>query len=415
TSRRSPGSRRSAPARSSPRSVASRRSPARPRPVRTARRRRCSASRRSRRSSSAACRGSRSPEQREEQYGERIHHRRRSRDAHPRRHALPGPHRARGARDPRRANARGRWRAGQPAPLRHDRRAEPRDLWNVAAGLGPLAGGQRVAHGGAGAPRPRSAGPRAAPPRGGARHRRGDGGRLDRHAGDAVARARRAAAVPPAGAPPTGAEPAAPADEAVDEGWEDYDDQGPPASPEPAAAAGPPGAYSFASSMVDGAVEEIDPDLAAVFAEEASSTLDMLDGALASLRTNLDDRTLLKSIERGFHTLKGAAATVGLAEVSARASDLQDRAELLVDEGRPLTSDEAIALVRHAAALRRLAGIPAAAALAIAPPPPAVSPPVALPPPPPSSSPSPRAFDEVAAEFERDARVALDEAEHLLG
>ena len=162
----------------------------------------------------------------------------------------------------------------------------------------------------------------------------------------------RESAVPPADAPPTGAEPAAPAAEAVDEGWEDYDDQGPPAGPGPAASAGPPGAYSFASSMVDGPIEEIDPDLAAVFAEEASSTLDMLDSALASLRTNLDDRTLLKSIERGFHTLKGAAATVGLAEVSARASDLQDRAELLVDEGRPVTNDEAIALVRHAAAQR---------------------------------------------------------------
>jgi chemosensory pili system protein ChpA (sensor histidine kinase/response regulator) len=209
-----------------------------------------------------------------------------------------------------------------------------------------------------------------------------------------------------------GAVPEPRTNEVVDAGWGEFDE----APPDPVAAselavvplATPlpvSGAYSFASSMVEPEDEAsvIDPDLAEVFAAEASNTLSMLDGALAALRDSLDDRSLLKSIERGFHTLKGAAATVGLAEVSARAADLQDRAELLVDEGRPVTAEQADALTREAAALRRLAGMPAAF--------PAEKPSVAVEPP---ATPS-RAFDEVIAEFERDARLALDEAEHMLG
>jgi chemosensory pili system protein ChpA (sensor histidine kinase/response regulator) len=193
-------------------------------------------------------------------------------------------------------------------------------------------------------------------------------------------------------------EPAPRGGEAIDDGWGDFDGE----AARPATISVMPiprsldGAYSFAGSIAEEPDDSsvVDPDLAEVFAIEASSTLITLDDALAALRASLDDRGLLKSIERGFHTLKGAAATVGLAAVSACAADLQDRAELLVDAGRPVLADEAAGLIRDAAALRRLAGIPApAAALA------------ALPPPGP--------FDELAAELEREVRVVLDEAEHL--
>jgi len=187
----------------------------------------------------------------------------------------------------------------------------------------------------------------------------------------------------------------------VDNGWGDFDDEPAAAAPEPEAA---DSSFSFASSVVDNASEEqavVDPDLAEVFAAEASTSLAVLDESLAALRANLGDRALLKSIERGFHTLKGAAATVGLAAVSQLAADLQDRAEVLVDGGRAVTLDEAVALARDAAALRRLARIPAPAVPALS----AHAAPAA----------SSGGFDEVAAEFEREARVALDEAEHLLG
>jgi chemosensory pili system protein ChpA (sensor histidine kinase/response regulator) len=202
-------------------------------------------------------------------------------------------------------------------------------------------------------------------------------------------------------------EPAAPA-QAVDHGWSEIEDG--PRSGGMRQAAGTPirpsvaGAYSFATSMVepDGETSVVDPDLAEVFAEEASSTLTMLDGALAALRANPGDRALLKSIERGFHTLKGAAATVGLEQVSAHAADLQDRAEQLADEGRPVMAEEADALIRDAAVLRRMAGIPAPAPL-----------PVEERAPVPAPEPS-RGFDEVVAEFERDAGATLDEAEHLV-
>src|SRR5262249_34208406 len=137
---------------------------------------------------------------------------------------------------------------------------------------------------------------------------------------------------------------------------------------------------------------------AEVFAAEAASTLDALDAALAQLIGSLDDRTLLKSIERAFHTLKGAAATVGLAAVSAQAAELQDRAEALADAGRAATAEDAAGLAAGARVARRLAGIAAREVVAEAP-----------------AAPPPSGFDEMAAEFEREARVALDEAEHLLG
>jgi chemosensory pili system protein ChpA (sensor histidine kinase/response regulator) len=201
---------------------------------------------------------------------------------------------------------------------------------------------------------------------------------------------------------------------AIDDGWGGFDDapaaQAVAAPPAPAATR-PPDEYSFASSIAEpardaeamnqamnGAIGEamgdavVDPDLAEVFATEASSTLAVLDDALDALTARLDDRALLKSIERGFHTLKGAAATVGLTAVSARATDLQDRAEVLVDAGRPVTAREAAELIRDTAALRRLAGIPA---------------------PSPAVAPGPAAFDEMAAELDREARQVLDEAEHL--
>jgi chemosensory pili system protein ChpA (sensor histidine kinase/response regulator) len=111
----------------------------------------------------------------------------------------------------------------------------------------------------------------------------------------------------------------------------------------------------------------------------------MLDDALAALRNSLDDRSLLKSIERGFHTLKGAAATVGLAAVSSAAADLQDCAEALVDAGRPATDDEIAALIDDTAALRRLAGILAHRAAEAAAPP------------------APDLFDEAAAGMAREA------------
>ena len=236
--------------------------------------------------------------------------------------------------------------------------------------------------------------------------------------------------------------------DAIDNGWGDFDDPParsaarlsvvPPLPAPPPVASYPASTYSFASSMAEPAIDDesvVDPDLVEVFAEEARSTLTVLDDALAALGTSPDDRALLKSIERGFHTLKGAAATVGLTAVSAHAAELQDRAEALVDAGRAVTADEAAGLVLGAAALRKLAGIPGPAAAAAIPAAAMIEPPAS-----PQASGAPRAagawrdsgpshgaaasgpsasasggLDEMAAEFEREARLALNEAEHLLG
>src|SRR5262249_9656646 len=134
-----------------------------------------------------------------------------------------------------------------------------------------------------------------------------------------------------------------------------------PAIPPPPAAVS---AYSFAASTAEPAAADelgIDPDLAEVFASEARATLDALDTTLAALIRSPDDRALLRQIERGFHTIKGAAATIGLDEVSQRAAKLHDRAELLIDFSRPVTGDEATRLSEGAAELRRLARLAAPA------------------------------------------------------
>ncbi|HMG55946.1 MAG TPA: Hpt domain-containing protein, partial [Kofleriaceae bacterium] len=172
-------------------------------------------------------------------------------------------------------------------------------------------------------------------------------------------------------------------DEVIDNGWDDVEREParlpalPLIPPPPPADRG----YSFATSLAEDPVDDtsvIDPDLVEVFAEEAAATLDALDTALGALAASRDDRAVLKAVERGFHTLKGASATVGLAEVSERAAELQDRAELLVDTGRAVTGDEVAALIRDAAALRELAGIPAAPSLGAAPPTAATAPAVPL-------------------------------------
>ena len=157
---------------------------------------------------------------------------------------------------------------------------------------------------------------------------------------------------------------------AVDSGWGDFDDVAEPPIDAAQRLQGHAGdtrlraleAFSFAASEAEPAASvasaAIDAELEEIFAVEARTTLAGLDDKLAALRTALDDRGLLKAAERAFHTLKGAAATVGLVEVSQRASELQIRAELLVDAGHAPSAETIAELTRDTDALRQLAGVP---------------------------------------------------------
>lgn len=100
------------------------------------------------------------------------------------------------------------------------------------------------------------------------------------------------------------AEPAAP------EGWSFGD-------PEQAAPSHEPGPAS--------------PELRAIFREEATRMLGGLGPLLETVALRPDDSVAATQLERMFHTLKGAAATVGFAEVARLAAGIQDELEAVVD------------------------------------------------------------------------------------
>lgn len=62
----------------------------------------------------------------------------------------------------------------------------------------------------------------------------------------------------------------------------------------------------------------------ALFAQEASVRLDHLDQLLLQLEQSGEDETLIRSVFRELHTLKGSAAVAGLTDVSRLAHELED-------------------------------------------------------------------------------------------
>src|SRR5262249_36860881 len=83
-------------------------------------------------------------------------------------------------------------------------------------------------------------------------------------------------------------------------------------SPEPAA-------------PVAGPAFEIQAELQAIFQQEARESLVALQGHLQALYEEPANLSLAEPLERLYHTLKGASATVGLADVSELAAQLQTR------------------------------------------------------------------------------------------
>ncbi|HVH42155.1 MAG TPA: Hpt domain-containing protein, partial [Labilithrix sp.] len=76
-----------------------------------------------------------------------------------------------------------------------------------------------------------------------------------------------------------------------------------------------------------------------IFQDEVRETLSALQTNLNALFADATDLPAARALERIYHTLKGAAATVGLEAVSEVASGLQDRMEAVVDDGKPVTPE----------------------------------------------------------------------------
>ena len=111
--------------------------------------------------------------------------------------------------------------------------------------------------------------------------------------------------------------------------------------------------FSFGGQDAAPAREE----LLDIFHQEARETLVALQGHLQTLNSNPDNLVAARHVERIYHTLKGAAATVGVSEVAELAAELQHRMEQVLDGGVPITHEFLIELVEDTNRLLAASGL----------------------------------------------------------
>jgi two-component system chemotaxis sensor kinase CheA len=85
-----------------------------------------------------------------------------------------------------------------------------------------------------------------------------------------------------------------------------------------------------------------------LFAQEADVRLAELGRLLLQLETHVDDETLVRSVYRELHTLKGSAAVAGLDDVSQVAHQLEELVEDVRAGRQPITPDVIDTLLRGA-------------------------------------------------------------------
>ncbi len=104
-------------------------------------------------------------------------------------------------------------------------------------------------------------------------------------------------------------------------------------------------------------LEGMDAELMGIFQQEAREAVLALQGHLQALAEHPEDLLIAEQIERIFHTLKGASATVGLGEVSQLAVGLQNRMEPVLDGATPVTQKFLDVLIGETNGLLRRAGL----------------------------------------------------------
>jgi chemosensory pili system protein ChpA (sensor histidine kinase/response regulator) len=83
---------------------------------------------------------------------------------------------------------------------------------------------------------------------------------------------------------------------------------------------------------------QFDQELLEIYLSEASEVLDEVERNHAALKDNPGDREALRTVRRGFHTLKGSGRMVGLTELGEYAYDVEKVFNRLLEEERPVTS-----------------------------------------------------------------------------
>jgi chemosensory pili system protein ChpA (sensor histidine kinase/response regulator) len=166
------------------------------------------------------------------------------------------------------------------------------------------------------------------------------------------------------GTPPVVEAPPAP--ENVSQEFEFEEAAAPPApaeaAPEPTPDTGEEGPreeFAFGESVIDAGPLGFEDELLGVFQEEVRSTLAGLADRLAELRRDPSDLVNVTALERHYHTMKGAAATVRLREVSAAAARLDDQLSEILEAGVGPTPSVVDALIADTNAMLALARLPA--------------------------------------------------------
>ncbi|WPD21134.1 MAG: Hpt domain-containing protein [Candidatus Electrothrix scaldis] len=101
---------------------------------------------------------------------------------------------------------------------------------------------------------------------------------------------------------------------------------------------------SFSSDTEESAAEPIDPELLECFREETDEHLENIDNCLTQLSQEITapmeltstSRETLHSLRRSVHTLKGAAAVIGIEQIAAWGHDFEDFLDWLHDEAQKL-------------------------------------------------------------------------------
>jgi chemosensory pili system protein ChpA (sensor histidine kinase/response regulator) len=99
-------------------------------------------------------------------------------------------------------------------------------------------------------------------------------------------------------------------------------------------------------------------ELREIFDEEARGAVAAMKDELVAFKADPGNLTAAANLERLFHTLKGAAATVGLTEVSEVAAALQERLEGVVESGGAVPADFVDELIGDVNELLRTASLP---------------------------------------------------------
>ncbi len=81
----------------------------------------------------------------------------------------------------------------------------------------------------------------------------------------------------------------------------------------------------------------LDAELVDIYLAEANDVLDTVGAHHAMLVANPGDREALRTVRRGFHTLKGSGRMVGLTDLGEIAYDVEKIHNRLLDEERPVT------------------------------------------------------------------------------